>query len=791
MVTRLAVGITLYAGLAAGAAQAADQSVAELGDIIVTATRQAAPLQRIPLSVSAFDQKTMDAKGVRDIADLARFTPGVTFDPTNNQISIRGIASTAGAGATGIYIDDTPIQMRAIGFASDDTLPAVFDLDRIEILRGPQGTLFGAGSEGGTIRYITPQPSFTRTSSYARAELATTAHGGTSYEAGAAIGAPIVPGKLAFRLSAYRRHDGGWVDKVDNITHQVTDRNANRDNVTVVAGTLAWAATDDVTVTPSIRYQDRVQHDTADYWVGISDPGKGVFRNGSPDTRRRPDHFTLPALKVEARLGSVKLISNTSWYDRREVGSYDGTVYNLSYYQQFLLPSDSGNPDPYQNDPNHLYPLLTPTGINPALPYYIAPARVLNRQRSFTQEVRLQGGDSRSRFNWTVGLFYQNNRQLRVEQIHDPLINDLAEALFGISGEEFLGGPLYKGTDSYIAHTAARDKHLAVFGQADYEIAHGLRATVGLRYEKLSYNYSNFNDGPQNGGRSEAAGGDKAHPLTPKVGISYQIDPRNMIYASWSRGYRAGGATPPVPVSECQFDLDQFGIDRTTASFKPDHVSSLEVGAKSLLFNRRLQLAASAYQLNWKSIQQYVLLPNCGFQYTDNTGDARVRGFEIQASVHPGGGFSIDATAGYTDSRYTTDAHPTGGSSAIIARHGDTLGAAPWTATLGVQYDATVGELPVYLRGDVRYESANHRRTPMQDPLTVVFDPGATQPSALTEASLRAGLRWRTLDVSLFVDNLFDAAPRLHREHMDSNTLLYTEQTLRPRTIGITIVHRQ
>ena len=102
MATRLAVGITFCACLTAGVARAADQPAAEPGDIIVTATRQATSIQRTPISVSAFDQKAMDAKGIRDIADLARFTPGVTFDPTNNQISIRGIASTAGAGATGI-----------------------------------------------------------------------------------------------------------------------------------------------------------------------------------------------------------------------------------------------------------------------------------------------------------------------------------------------------------------------------------------------------------------------------------------------------------------------------------------------------------------------------------------------------------------------------------------------------------------------------------------------------------------------------------------------------------------
>jgi outer membrane receptor protein involved in Fe transport len=760
-------------------------------DIIVTATRRAAPLARVPISVAAYDRKTMDAKGVRVISDLARFTPGVTFDPTNNQISIRGVASTAGAGATGIYIDDTPIQMRAIGFASDDTLPAIFDLERIEILRGPQGTLFGAGSEGGTVRYITPQPSLTQVLSYARAEIATIDHGGISYEVGGAIGTPIVRDKLGIRLSVWHRRDGGWVDKVDNRTQQIVDRNANHGDTTVVVGALAWAPTDWLTATPSIRYQDRDRHDTDTYWVGISDPAKGIFRNGSPDQRGNPDRFLLPALKLEAKLGSVRLISNTSWYDRRELGSYDATIYNLSYYQQFLAPPAGLPPgEPNPNDPKGLYPLLTPTGINPALPDYVSRGRVLNRQRSFTQEIRLHNDSPAARLNWTIGLFYQNNRQLSVERIPDPDLDTLTEFVFDMTGEEFLGGPLYNGTDSYISHTESRERHLAVFGQATYEVVPGLRATLGARYEALRFKYRNFTDGPQNGGRTEASGGDTAHPLTPKVGLSYQIDRDNMVYTSWSRGYRAGGATPPAPADVCADDFASFGIDKTASSFKPDRVSSIEVGAKSALFNHKLQFAASAYQLNWKHIQQFVLLPTCGYQYTDNLGNARIRGFELQLTARPLPGVSVDATAGYTDARYTSDGHPTGATGeAIIARRGNTLGAAPWTATLGVQYDAQIAALPVYARADIRYLSANHRKIPAQDPATVVYDPGATQPSALTEISLRAGLRWRSLNVSVFVDNLLDATPRLHREHMDAFTLLFSAQTLQPRTIGLTLTH--
>ena len=118
---------------------------AEPGEIVVTATRQSQAISKVPLSVSAYSQQTMDLKGMRSFADVARFTPGVTFDQGSNNISIRGISSDAGAGTTGIYIDDTPIQIRGLGFSSDNSLPAIFDLERVEVLRGPQGTLVRRG----------------------------------------------------------------------------------------------------------------------------------------------------------------------------------------------------------------------------------------------------------------------------------------------------------------------------------------------------------------------------------------------------------------------------------------------------------------------------------------------------------------------------------------------------------------------------------------------------------------------------------------------------------------------
>jgi len=178
-----------------------------LEEIVVTAQRRAERLQDVPISVSAYSQQSLDNQGVRDIEAIARLTPGVVFthgqfSSESSNIAIRGIDSNAGAATTGIYIDDTPVQSRHLSFGTFNAYPALFDIERVEVLRGPQGTLFGAGSEGGTIRFLLPEPGLTQYSSYVRSELADTHGGAPSYEFGGAFGGPIVADTLGFRVSA-------------------------------------------------------------------------------------------------------------------------------------------------------------------------------------------------------------------------------------------------------------------------------------------------------------------------------------------------------------------------------------------------------------------------------------------------------------------------------------------------------------------------------------------------------------------------------------------------------------
>src|ERR1700730_4920302 len=324
------IGLANYV-LAADESAAPNNSDYTLTEIVITATKREESLSKVPASVVAFSERDLQTAGMTNFEEVAALTPGLQFDRTSvgpgtiTYVSIRGVFSPVGAATTGVYIDDTAIQGRPTLGTFGNAYPVTFDLNRVEVLRGPQGTLFGAGAEGGAVRFIYNQPGLHEFTGQARAEIAQTDHGGLSYETGAAAGGPIVSDTLGFRVSAWYRTDGGFVNRVDPLSGAPVDTNANRTEAKSFRFAVTGAPLDGLTITPSFVYQSQQSHDSSAFMRYLSNPNAGQFNNGSLLRQPYEDSFYLPALNVEADLGAAKFTSVSSYFSRTANEIFDIT----------------------------------------------------------------------------------------------------------------------------------------------------------------------------------------------------------------------------------------------------------------------------------------------------------------------------------------------------------------------------------------------------------------------------------------------------------------------------------
>jgi len=826
------VGAWLILPVTAGA-QAADtggkqpdaESAPQLTQIVVTATRRAEEISKVPLSVTAISQAGMDMRGIKDIQDVARFTPGIYLDNSGtNNIAIRGIASSGGAGTTGIYIDDTPIQMRALAFNPDEALPQSFDLERVEVLRGPQGTLFGAGSEGGTVRYITTPPSLAKSSIYSRDEVSQTEGGAPSYEAGVAAGTPLIDGKLGVRATLWYRHEGGYIDLIDPVSLSVVERNANHANAYLARLDAIWAVNDRWQVRPAFYYQSRVSNNTDDFWPLYSDPSRNRFVSADPDRRERPDKFYLPSLRVTGEFGAFELISNTSYYHRTDTSAYEGTIYNLGFYQSAAVfdSLDQTPPLPLLLDGSGVH---LPAGATD----YRSPATVDNGQQNFVEEVRLQSTDPNSPLAWTTGLFFSNDRQTYLEQIHDPKLNELTQAYLGVNyGDVFCNFDATAGVcttpytpvlfdprfpnDSYFLQTASKDTQYAWYGQATYAFTSQWHLTLGARESRMRFSFDTLTGGPQlfltppqtgSGAKSENA-------FTPKVSLAYQHDSNNLYYATYAKGFRPGGANNPVPYAACAPDFQAFGITAAPATFSSDSVDSYEIGAKNNI-QGRVSIATSVYYIRWNNIQQKVIPPVCQISFIANLGTAVAKGADLQADVALTDHFTAEITAAYTDARYNRNSVlSASGSSGPVVANGDAITGEsgqpnpPFTASIGLQYDFAAFGRDSFVRFDDEYQGRAKWPAPQQDSNTLQFDAANYVLSSTNFMSLRAGTRLNAWRIEAFVDNLANShtvtnyawsidpgeCETTPTPACEAATRQQSQWTFRPRTFGLTAIYR-
>ena len=831
--------------------QAQEQSVPESGnapsggtsgggglqEVVVTATRHEEALSRVPISVTALTQETMDQKGIKDFLDIARFTPGVTIDSSaTNAISIRGISSSGGAGTTGIYIDDTPIQMRSVGFNPDDTLPKTFDLERVEILRGPQGTLFGAGSEGGAVRYILTQPSVTSTSTYLRSEASYIQYGQPNFELGLARGQPLIDGTLGVRGSVWYRSEGGWINRADPTTHAVTDHNINRGGSLVARLAALWQPAGSFSVTPSILYQHAKRDDDSTYWPAYSNPGAGDFNTATPERIPEDDEYYLPALKLQWDLGKSQIISHTSYFHRKQLTAYQGTVYDLAYYQTQGWPTayfgrlygvglgcgpSSTTPVP----PCSWYPLLDGTGIHlpSGFSNYQTPNTMRNAQQSYTQEIRWQSTDESAKLRWTLGAFWQLAKEGSIEQLNDTQIIPFFNYLYGIDPTSTsYYGPYYScptnvnypaipACDIYYNANTTFDRQIAGYGELSYGFTDWFRVTVGERVARTSCSLTHYADGLENFGPGPAQANQRETPNTPKITMSFQVDPKDLFYATYAKGFRVGGGNAPLP-SYCNADLAAAGYPNgAPLTYKSDATQNYEIGSKNT-FGQVLRIATSVYYIKWNAIQQNIYVAGaCGLQFTDNLGTAVAWGGDLQAELALGA-LHIDLATGYTSARYTKNSPADCSANGIPckASNGDAISGQaaidytpglnpPFTVALGAEYGFKLAARDAFVRADWEYQSRNPWPSTLQNPADVAqFNPNTYTLSSTSFTSIRAGVNLGDWQVAAFLDNLFDSHTLTSYalgqvdpyNPAGSPTVQQNHYSYRPRSLGITATWR-
>lgn len=827
---------------------AGEDSASDIDEITVTATRQSQSISKVPMSITAFSQADMDARGVRSMADIAAATPGVTYSVGGtgaSSIAIRGLASSAGSATTGVYIDDTPIQSRSTGYGSGNVYPTVFDLERVEVLRGPQGTLFGAGSQGGTIRFIQPEPSLTTYSGVARAEFSSIQNGDIGYEVGYATGGPIVQDKLGFRISGFFRHSGGWIDNVwgtatavdstglsgpDSVrlAREGSVSDANWGETKAFRLALSYAPTEKITITPSVSYNSDYSNSIGGtVWPGLSDFKTGDLVNvvwpatvdadrvalHLKDPTHYPfnDRFVLSALRVNWDMGPMTMISNTSYFDREmnTTNDYTTTTYLAYSGRKVPRPGDSG----YTTRDN--------------------------TQENFVQEIRFQPLDTEGRINWVVGAYFEKRDQVADQHVYSNHLGQDAVVL-GVPEDGAPFGPGYSAYTNYYGQALGpdgmtwhgffkdKDEQFALFAQTDYKLTGRLKLTTGLRYSRLKNSSTADYAGPENNlnapkGRACTPGTSGAScvpvaigqyapgegpfayqflgetydadesSVTPKIGLSFQATERDLYYLEVAKGYRGGGAQPRLPPL-CDDGLTRLGFvdangrPQGQTSYDPDTVWSYEIGAKNRLFGGRLGTAASVYMLKWKDILSSINVSECAQRFFTNVGEATGRGFDLQADIRLLDNLTLVGIVGYN--KISFDETVRTGSAIIYSKDAPIPGSgAPWVGSLAAIYDfVAFGSRDAYARLDYLY-SGEPRPTGATDPKSANFDPMLIPDEASKLLHARVGVKFGSADVSLFVRNLTNELPYVGYSRF-RNAAIYTARTFTPRTFGVTLSYR-
>ncbi|WP_294251814.1 TonB-dependent receptor [uncultured Sphingomonas sp.] len=839
VVRSLLLASTMLAAAPALAQQQADAppTTTDSNDIVVTAQKRSESLQNVPLSIQALSTQKLDELNVSNFTDYVQQLPSVSFQalggtPGTNVVYMRGVASggdgnhSGSLPSVGVYLDEQPVT--TIGGNLD---VHVYDIARIESLSGPQGTLYGASSEAGTIRIITNQPDHRGTYGRVDGEVNTVNKGGTGGKLEGMLNLPINE-MAALRLVGFYQHDAGYIDNVAGCRSFLPEPTGTACTATkggVVVDNKAFVKKDyndtDIwggraalkvdldenwTVTPAAIYQETRSHGAYGYDPKVGDLQVQHF---FPEYRR--DRFLQAALTIEGKLGNWDLTYASAYLDRRAAQSSDYTDYAEAYdslYSSvgglagyFYFSDNAGNPiDPRQR--------IVAT----------------DHFKKLSQELRIASPSS-DRLRLVAGLFYQRQSN----DIHqDYRVTGLADDL-SVNG--------HPGT-LWLTQQHRVDRDYAAFGEVSYDLTDTLTATAGGRafiYDNTLIGFfgfgrnpaDRFSATPYNGAGSSrtgvaqcfttdgmrlrdavdagasttllpaaVAGGPctnlavyargagllpvraQGQGATYRFNLSWKPVQGVLVYGTVSRGFRPGGINRRVDV----------------APYQADYLTNYELGAKTTWLDGALRLNAAVYQQDWNKFQFSFLGAN-SFTEIHNGPNARIRGVEADAAFTRGG-LSLTAAGSYTDAKTTRNLclfdDPSftcaGPDNLVSAPKGTRLPITPQVKLSGTaRYTVPVGSAKAYGQATVSHQSSaasDIRTAILQTGTGAIVSPAEQlgRLAAFTTVGLAAGVNFERFNIELFATNLTDERGQLSRFQQCGSCGQRTYIVpIAPRTIGI------
>ncbi len=743
----------------------------EIEEMVVTATKRETSLQDTAMSISALSGDTIEKRGLVQMGDYLSTLPGVTMQERGagqNSIVIRGIGvdPVLEIEAVGTYFGETPVT--GIGlYGSGHADFRMVDIERVEVLRGPQGTLYGSGSMGGTVRIIPAEPDLTQTMGTIKAGYSRTGQlGGDNTTLEGVFNLPLIEDRLAVRGVAYRVDNSGYIENIAGSAQGstvTTKANAyggiardiddiGSDETIGFRLSALWQATDELEITLNYARQETEQKGVPE--VDLSLPGS--YRQTSllpgsvkPQTLEG-DSVGPEGLRAEPRLANVQVDYDLGW----------GSLHSSSSWVKYEGVQNSD---------------ATWAGFTPG-PYHSTARKYVD---TFVEELRFTS-DFDGPLQILAGIYYEDreSRAVYAEGFSGSAEKAADYATVMGGGTKPIPADAPPGFAWEVWHQDTQPesiKQKAFFGELTYDITDQFSATIGLRHYDYDQTYQTIVNGFWYATLSPILTTDAAHDFSGqsyKANLSWTPNEDSLIYAQWSEGFRLGKALPYIPQCDDNgfYDLVNGSRVPIRAGTDPDTLENFELGYKTSFADNRGDFSASLYHIDWQGLPVYVNLA-CGIGGTTiNVGESTSQGIELESRLSVTDNLLLDLSASWNETKLAKDSYG-------IGDKGDDLpGSAEYNMSAGLEYGFDLSGYPAFARVDYSYVG----------PYDTFVDQPASIPSSgdYHQVHVKAGVSIRNVDINLFVNNLTDADDLTwtHRFEAFGNSRAYR---LRPRTVGL------